>query len=182
MSDRRPVSGRAVGWHLPGSDRKRTRLTRPRPVFLVLAALAIAALLVSGCGKSEKDKYVDDYKPLNDRLLKVGESIGSVTRGAAKQTNEDLADQFSKNATELDDLKDDIAALDTPTDLKDESAALTRSIDLVVKDLKDISTAARESDKQAAGTATRALTVDAVKVNTAQNKLARATGADVGER
>jgi hypothetical protein len=147
-----------------------------------LVAVALAAVLVSGCGKSEKDKYIDDYKPLNDRLLKVGESIGSVTRGAAKQTNQQLAGQFSKNATDLDDLKDDIAALDTPSALKGESAALTRSIDLVVNDLRGIASAARRADKRAAGTATRALAVDAVKVNTAQNKLARATGADVGER
>ena len=153
-----------------------------RWLVIALAALAVAAVSVSGCGESDKDKYVDDYKPLNDRLLKVGERIGDGTLRARRQTNERLARDFGGYAADLEDVRKDIARLDTPDDLKDESSALTRSIDDVVDDLRKISGAADEGNPRAAAAATLDLGDHARTVNQVQNKLAKATGADVGPR
>lgn len=142
----------------------------------------MACLAASGCGGSEKDRYIDDYDPLNDRLLRIGESVGRATLEAGQQSNAKLTTRFGKYASDLDDVNKDIAALDTPSDLEDESEALTESIDVVIRDLEKISAAARRGDKEAAAASTLALTDDSKGVNRAQNKLAKATGADVGPR
>jgi hypothetical protein len=154
---------------------------RRLPVHVVLAALALAGA-APGCGGDEKDSYVDDYNPLNDRLLTLGESIGRAPLQAGPDSNSRLASRFRSYASQLDDVNRDIAALDTPADLRDESKALTSRIEVVVRDLRKISDAARRGDQQAAAAATLALTDHANEVNAAQNKLARATGADVGPR
>ena len=147
---------------------------------LGIAALAGAALMAAGCGESEKDKYVDDYNPLNERLLAIGEEVGRAPLEAGTESNAKLARRFDKYADDLDRVNKDIAALDTPDDLVDESKALTRSIVVVIADLERIATAAREADQRAAAAGTLSLTDHANAVNRAQNRLAKATGADVG--
>lgn len=157
-------------------------MTRPWTPRLVAAALSAGALAASGCGESEEERYVDDYSSLNDRLLTLGRAIGTAPLDAGQESNAKLATRFGRYASGLDDLNGEIAALDTPGDLRDEATALTGSIAVVVKDLKRISAAARRGDGEAAAAATLALSDDSNKVNRAQNRLARATGADVGPR
>lgn len=144
-----------------------------------LAAVTVA-LLTAGCGESEKDEFIDAYKPLNDRLLKVGEAVGRAPLEAGTESNAKLAQRFNRYADDLDRINREIAALDTPADLVDESKALTRSVVVVIVDLEKIATAAREADQRAAAAATLSLTDHSNAVNRAQNRLARATGADVG--
>lgn len=144
--------------------------------------LALPALALGACGQSEKDKFIEDYKPLNDRLLGLGRELGSAVRGAESKNDAALARQFSSLATRLEDANKDIAALDTPADLTDESKALTDTLDATVGDIEDIATAARGKDAQGAAAATVELAADSEDVNAAQNKLARATGAKVGDR
>jgi len=152
------------------------------PLPLLVAVLSGTGILASGCGESEKDKYIDDFKPLNGRLLKLGESIGSAPLETGSDGNARLARRFGQYATDLGDVSSDIASLDTPRELEAESKALTRRIEVVVKDLRKISAAAKRGDQRAAAAATAALTDDANDVNRAQNRLATATGADVGPR
>ena len=116
-------------------------------MLVALAALALAGSAAAGCGQSEEDKYVEDYKPLNDRLLRIGVAIGAAPLEAGEQTNEQLAQRFNKYAADLDAVKKDIADLDTPSDLEDESLALTSSIEVVVEDLKKVASAAESGDK-----------------------------------
>jgi hypothetical protein len=151
-------------------------------MLLALAALALVTVAASGCGQTEKEKYVDDYKPLNDRLLKVGQEIGTAPLAARRQSNVKISQQFDKYASDLDDVRKDIASLDTPDSLKPESKSLTSAIGLAVTDLRDISGAAKRADKRAAAGATLELRDHAEKVNFSQNRLATATGADVGPR
>ena len=153
------------------------RLRLATPLVLLVLATPLAA-----CGESEKDKYVDDYKPLNDRLLEVGRDLGAAVRGADAKSDAALAEQFSGLVTRLEDVNEDIAALETPADLEDEVKALNARLDDAIGDMKDIEKAARENDAQDAAAATVKLTADSEAVNAAQNKLARATGAEVGER
>ena len=151
----------------------RLRLATP----LALLALAVP---VAACGEDEKDQYIDDFKPLNDKLLDVGRDLGVAVQGADDQSDAALAKQFSGLATRLEGVKKEIAALDTPADLKDEAAALDKNLDATVGDLENISEAAGKNNAQGAAAATVQLATDAQRVNTAQNKLAKATGADVG--
>lgn len=153
-------------------------MTRRRVVCLAVAAF----VAVSGCGQSENDKYIDDYDPLNERLLAIGEKIGRAPLEAGTDSNAKLARRFNRYADDLDRINKDIAALDTPADLMDESEALTRTIGVVIVDLEKIATSAREADQRGAAAATLSLTDHANAVNRAQNRLARATGADIGPR
>lgn len=144
--------------------------------------LALLALVLTACGQSEKEKYVDDYKPLNDRLLSLGQDLGAAIQGAESKSDEALARQFSSLATRLRGVNKDVAALDTPADLRDEARALRDTLNVTIGDIEDIAKAARGKDAQAAAAATVELAADSEDVNAAQNKLARATGAKVGDR
>jgi len=148
--------------------------------LVVVAALAAAALVAAGCGKDDKEKYVEAYDPLNERLLKLGDAVGRAPLEAGTESNARLAHRFNRYADDLDRVNRDIAALDTPDDLMDESKALTRAIGVVIVDLENVATAAREADQRRAGAATLSLTDHTNAVNRAQNRLARATGAAVG--
>lgn len=153
---------------------------RPRaPAFLVVLVPVIA---LAGCGQSQEDEYADDFKPLNDRLLRVGERIDTGLGSAGDQTNAKLARQFAGFASDLENVNEDIADLDPPKELQDESNALTERTDVVVKDLKDISEGARSGDRMATTRATLAFGRHAQRLNQAQNRLAKATGADAGTR
>ena len=147
-----------------------------------VAALAASALVGAGCGESEKDEFIDAYNPLNERLLKIGRSVGGAPLEAGTESNAKLAQRFNRYADDLDKVNRDLAALDTPADLKDESKALTRAIGVVIVDLENVATAAREADQRRAAAATLSLTDHSNAVNQAQNRLAKATGADVGPR
>ena len=150
--------------------------------FATPLALLALTLPFAACGESEKDKYIGDFRPLNDELLAVGGNLATALDGVESKSDAALAKQFGALATRLEDVRKQIAALDTPADLKDESKALTDKLGATTSDVEKIAEAARENDAQAAAAATVQLSSDAADVNKAQNKLARATGADVGGR
>jgi predicted nucleic acid-binding Zn-ribbon protein len=153
---------------------------RPRlatPLLLLALAMPLGA-----CGQSEKDKYIDDFKPLNDKLLDIGGELGAAVGGADNQDDAALAKQFGALARRLDAVNKDIADLDTPSDLQDEAKALNGRIDDTVGELEAIEKAARGHNAEDAAAATVQLATDSEAVNKAQNKLARATGARVGEQ
>ena len=153
---------------------------RPR-LALPIALLALATPLAA-CGESEKDKYIDDFKPLNDKLLDVGRDLGAAVGGAETQNDSALAKQFGALAKRLEGVNEEIADLDTPADLEDEAKDLKGSIDETVSTLEAIEKAAQDHDAEDAAAATVRLASDSEEVNAAQNKLAKATGADVGEK
>ena len=152
----------------------RSRLVTP------LALLALVMPLAA-CGESEKDKYIDDFKPLNDKLLDLGRDLGTAVQEADTQEDAALAKQFGALAKRLDVVNEEIADLDTPSDLADEAKQLNGRIDDAVDDLRAIEKAAQENNAQDAAAATVQLATDAEAVNKAQNKLAKATGAEVGK-
>lgn len=145
-----------------------------------LAVLALSAPLAA-CGESEKEKYIDDFRPLNDKLLALGRDLGTAVDGADKKSDAVLAKEFSGLATRLKDVNKEIADLDTPAELEHEALALNSRLDATIGDLEDISKAARGNNAEAFAGAMVQLSTDSQKVNTAQNKLAKATGAEVGE-
>jgi len=147
----------------------------------VLALLALA-LALAACGESETDKFVDDYTPLNDRLLKIGAELGDALEAVESQSDAALEKRFSALAKQLEDVNGEISALDTPADLQDEAKGLNTALDAATGDVEDIAKAAGAKDAEDAAAATLQLSSNAQKVNSAQNKLARATGAEVGQR
>jgi hypothetical protein len=151
------------------------RLRLITPLVLLVLALGLSA-----CGESEKDKYIDDFKPLNDKLLNLGNELAQAVDGADKKTDAVLAKEFTSLATRLEAVNRDIAGLDTPAELQDEADALNSRLGATIGDIEDIARAARGNDAEEAAAATVKLATDAQKVNTAQNRLARATGAEVG--
>ena len=153
-----------------------------RPHLAIPLAFLVLATPLASCGQSETEKYVDDYKPLNDRLLSLGQDLGAAIQGAESKSDQALARQFSSLATRLRGVKEDITDLETPTELADEAKALRDTLDDTIGDIEDIAKAARGKDAQAAAAATVELAADSEDVNAAQNKLARATGAKVGDR
>ena len=158
-------------------SRASMRLRLATPLALLALAMPLAA-----CGKSEKDKYIDDFKPLNDTLLALGQDLSRAVDGADKKSDAALAKEFSSLATRLKAVNEDIADLETPAELENEEVTLNSRLDATITDIEDIAKAARGNDAEKAAAATVQLAADAQKVNTAQNKLARATGADVGGR
>jgi hypothetical protein len=153
------------------------RLRLATPLALLALALPLAA-----CGESEKDKYIDDFKPLNDRLLAVGQDLGAAVGSAEKSSDAALAKQFSGLATRLKDVNKDIADLDTPKDLEDEALALNSRLDTTIGDLENLAAASARKDGEKFAQVSLELAGHSNAVNAAQNKLARATGADVGGR
>jgi len=153
-----------------------------RPRLGTLLALLALATPLAACGESEKDKYIDDFKPLNDKLLAVGQDLGTAVDGAGKKSDAALATEFDALATRLEEVNNDIADLDTPPELEDEASALNTRIEATIGDIEDIAKAARQNDAEEAAAATVQLASDAQKVNAAQNRLAKATGAEVGDR
>jgi hypothetical protein len=150
-----------------------------RAIATTLSVTALFAIPVAGCGQSDKDKYVDDYKPLNNKLVKLGDDVVSEVNGASSKSNTQLAAAFSTLGKRIAAVRTDIAGLDTPTELKDESKGLTDALSSAQSDVEAISKAAKESDPTAAQAASKKLATDADKVTTNQNKLAKATGAKI---
>lgn len=150
-----------------------------RSIALTLSVTAILAVPFTGCGQSDKDKYVDDYKPLNDKLVALGDDVAKDVNGAGSKSNAQLAARFSMLGKRLETVRFGIADLDTPADLKDESKGLTDALASAQMDVEAIAKAAKGSDPAAAQSASKKLVSDARKVTTNQNKLAKATGAKV---
>ena len=152
-----------------------------RRLALLLCLLVLAPLAAAGCGQDDKEKFVEDYKPLNDRLLKIGDDLGEGLRSAGNKSNKRLAEQFAGFALRLQAVNKEIRDLDTPDDLKDERVELSARIADLVKSLQDISGAAGTNNVDAAATAMVDLGTTSEALNEAQNKLARATGAKIGK-
>lgn len=153
-----------------------------RRIVITLSVTVLLAVPFAGCGQSDKDKYINDYKPLNDKLLKLGDDLTSTVNGAGSDSNSQLASKFDGFDARFTSLRKQIIALNTPSDLKAPSKALTESLASTQKDVAAIAKAAKASDPSAARSATVKLAADAQTVNIDQNKLAKATGAKVGKK
>jgi outer membrane murein-binding lipoprotein Lpp len=145
-----------------------------------VAVLASVALAACGSSKDKSKEFAKDYKPLNTKLLSLGKDLGSALQGANAKTDVQLAAQLEGIAKEGKSLSAKIGALDAPDKDKADVTELTKSIDALDTSIQGIATAAKAHDKQAATAATQTLLTQAKGVNTAQNKVAKDTGATKG--
>ena len=147
---------------------------------LILPLVILAAL--AGCGGNDEEEFDEQYGRLNGRLLDVGRDVDRGLRSAAGKSNKQLSEQFAAFALRLEALNTGLRRRDPPDELEGRSATLIARIDDTIKDLKAISGATGEGDRQATVDAVLAFNTSSRALNRAQNALARATGASVGPR
>lgn len=146
---------------------------------LVLPLVILAAL--AGCGGGDEE-FEEQYGRLNNSLLRIGRDVDKGLRSAGDKTNKQLSEQFAGFALRLQAVNTGLRRLDPPDELEGESATLIARIDDTIKDLKAISGATGEGDRQGTAVAVLDFETSSRALNRAQNKLAKATGASVGPR
>jgi hypothetical protein len=145
--------------------------------LIVTALLAVA--LVAGCGEDEKEKFSEDFKPLNDRFLQLGGQVGQALKAAPQTPDRVLAGAFLEFGDRVEQVEEGLDELEPPDELRDELLRLQVATGKLVKDLRAIGTAARENKPAAARAATEALVRDSQAAGDARRVLARKTGARV---
>ena len=141
----------------------------------IVGLLALAAALgPAGCLQSSKDRYIADYQPLNDRILKVNDRIVDTLNTPSSPGK--LSRELTPLSGQLTRLGRQIADLDTPEDLRQESAALSRSLTRTGEGAGRTAVAAREADGPALVHATRDLADDVNALIRRSQRLAEAAG------
>jgi hypothetical protein len=136
-----------------------------------LAATLLAGLAVAACGGSE-DEYGDDFRPVSERIVSLGQEVGDTIQMAGESTDEQLAGDFEDYANELGDLRQELEDLDPPDELDDEQDALVTAMGEVRSSLEDIAEAAEQRDADAARQATVELVQRSSELRDARQRLA----------
>jgi hypothetical protein len=145
-------------------------------------AVLLGLSLLAGCGSDKKsgpskEKYAEQYKPINDQFLALGQVVAETVRTAKGQTDVALANTFDDQANQVGDLKKRLEDLDPPDDYKPDHDKLVAAMGLVQADLQQISDTARAHDAPGAKAATERLIKDSEQVRTPRRALAEKTGA-----
>jgi hypothetical protein len=147
-----------------------------RRVRAILPALLTCALL-AGCGGSdEKDRFGDDFSPVNDQLLVLRSSISQAPPGSDAM----LAGEFSGFAGQIDSVRRRLDGLKPPEEFKERTDALSAALAVLSGDLRDIAHAATVHDTPGTRAATERMVTDLRAAEDARRELARETGARVG--
>ena len=142
---------------------------------IALAVLGAVALAAAGCGGSFKD----DFKSLNDQILKLSPKVGDAIRAAPTKSDAEKKKEFGDLASKMGDLQSKAKDLDAPDKLKAQKGRLVDAMGETKKALQDIADAAGAHSRRRATRAVRELVLGGVKLSQARRRLARATGAKV---
>jgi hypothetical protein len=140
---------------------------------VVFIASIVAALALAACGGGSEDDYREEFGPLSDRLVALGQQVGDTIEMAGESTDRQLADDFDEFAQQLGDLRGELEDLDPPDDLDKEHDELVEVMGEVRGSLEDIAKAADEQDPDAARTATEELVQQSSELRDVRERLAR---------
>jgi ABC-type enterochelin transport system substrate-binding protein len=145
--------------------------------LLPLTALLAAVALV-GCGSSSDQPSASDaqsdYASVRTQIVGLGSSIGTAITSASRETDAQLASAFSALAVRGRAAVARLDAIDVPDSLTAKRDALRDAVERGVGDLRDIATAARDSDAAAARAAAAQLIADSQQIGTARASFERA--------
>jgi outer membrane murein-binding lipoprotein Lpp len=140
-------------------------------------AIVAGALLLAGCGGSaSKEDYATGFRPINDKLVELGQRIGKSAGAATGKSDRQIEKEFGGYAKETADLRKQLDDLDPPDDLKSDHDKLASALGDAEHALEGIENAAREHSAAGARQATLDLVEASRKLRAARRRLAAATG------
>ena len=145
----------------------------------LLFLVALAALVVAGCGSSPKTvskaEYEQELQRIGQDLTDAGSELGRSIDIATFNGNVDkLRDQLHDSADELRDLK-------PPADAQDANDRLADALDDFADELEPVKEARRQSIVKARDALLRVSNSDAVKQARAAVRELKAKGYDTGQ-
>ena len=139
--------------------------------MLGAAALALGA----GCGEDQKEAYADDYRPLSQELIALGEEVGRSIQGAEEKSDTQLEREFDGLADHLGRLRRRLEGFDPPDDLAPIQSELVEAMRAAENALRGIEQAAAASDPDAARESTIELVRASEDLRDARRELTRET-------
>jgi hypothetical protein len=144
-----------------------------RLTALVIAVLALPGVAACG-GDDESEAFEEDFPALSERLVSLGEEVGTAIETAGETTDRELAEEFDGFARDLGALRQELEGLEPPEDVADERDDLVEVMGEVRGSLEEIADAAKESDPAAAREATLELVDRSAELRDAREALVRA--------
>ena len=149
-----------------------------RAVKRTLAILMVAATaLLSACGEDKAETYKKDFKPVNQEILDLGESVGKAVQGASGKSDAALAKEFGDLAERTGKLQQEVDELEPPDDLTAPQEDLTQAMGDAQDALEGIEKAAGENDANSARESAEQLVKASEDLRDSRRKIAKETGA-----
>jgi hypothetical protein len=150
---------------------------------IVVLALALAALVVAGCGGSDKPDKAESFKkafiPVNSHILQVNEEIARTLTGQHGHTDAKFEAFMETNASGQRQILAELKALDPPPELATETALLTKYAGTIAEDLESLVAATKVHNLKTVKKAYDDLIATSDKALKVRQFLAHKTGAQV---